>query len=112
MVGISAFTIGVGDTFDGNTFNASDFNTCTTFEGYPKHGNVSNIFSCDTPQTGRYVAIYASYDDGPGSPFSICEVEVHTRRGKVLFISAANTGTMHSLSRPTVYKAPEKRAFM
>ena len=90
MVGISDFTIGVGDTFDGNTFDADDFNTCTAFEGYPKHGNISNIFSCDTPQTGRYVAIYASYGTLK-SPFNICEVEVHTRSGKVFYLFQQQT---------------------
>ena len=99
MEGISAFTIGVGDTFDGSTFTASDFTDCATFPGYPKHGNVNNIFSCEKPQTGRYVAIYPSNSYGaPGSSFSICEVEVHTAvaSGKVF------TGKMHHLIR--VYK--------
>ena len=108
VVGISNFAIRVGDIFDGNSFNPDDFSECTKFEGYPKHGNVSNIFSCDSPQTGRYVAIYASYGTAE-SPFNICEVEVHTRSGKVLFISAANTGNMHSLGRPTGCKEPERK---
>ena len=84
MEGISDFTIGVGDTFDG-TFTASDLTHCATFAGYPKDGDVDNIFSCSTKQTGRYVAIYPSISYGaPGSPFSICEVEVLTASGKVL----------------------------
>ena len=95
--GINAFTIGVGDTFDATTFIAGDYTTCATFAGYPKHGDVNNIFSCGTAQTGHYVAIYASY--GAARSFSICEVEVHTRSGKV-FTSAANSGKLHSLSRP------------
>ena len=77
MEGISDFTIGVGDTFDGSTFTAGDFTTCTTFTGYPKHGDVNNIFTCDTMQTGRYVAIYATY--GTANPFSICDVKVHAQ---------------------------------
>ena len=80
--GISAFTIGVGDTFDGTTFTVGAFTTCTTFAGYPKHGDVDNIFSCDTPQTGQYVAIYATY--GTANPFSICEVYVHAQNRKWL----------------------------
>ena len=105
MGGISDFFIGVGDTFVESTFtpSGSGFTKCANFAGYPKHGNVNNIFSCETPQTGRYVAIYPmnSYA-APGSSFSICEVEVHTATSGKVFISATNTGKMHDLIR--VYK--------
>ena len=76
--GISNFIIGVSDTFDGTV---DGFTPCTSFPGYPKHGDFNNIFSCDTPLPGRYVGIYATYDTA--NPFTICEIAVHTRNGKV-----------------------------
>ena len=86
--GISRFSIIVSDTFNGTTFDAGDFTLCTFFLGYPKHGNFNNIFSCNIPQTGRYVGITADYPRTTGSPsaansFTICEIAVHTRNGKV-----------------------------
>ena len=82
-VGISRFSIIVTDTFNGTTLPTGDL--CKFFEGYPKHGDVNNIISCDTPQTGRYVGITADYGDFPDAtnPFTICEIAVHTRNGKV-----------------------------
>ena len=87
MEGISAFTIGVGDTFDGANFYARDFTTCTTFPRYPKHGDFNNTFTCNTAQRGRYVAIYADYRGALPNPVSICEVAVHAQNRKCKYRS-------------------------
>ena len=82
--GISMFSIIVSDTFNGTTFPAGDFTLCTFFLGYPKHGDFNNIFSCNTSQTGRYVGITTDNRVIPATnPFTICEIAVHTRNGKV-----------------------------
>ena len=82
--GISLFSIIVSDTFNGTTIPAGDFTPCAFIFGYPKHGDVNNIFSCDTPQTGRYVGITTDNRPIPATnPFTICEIAVHTRNGKV-----------------------------
>ena len=82
--GISLFGIIVSDTFNGTTFPAGDFTRCTSSFGYPKHGDVNNIFSCDTPRTGRYVGIITDHRVIQATnPFTICEIAVHTRNGKV-----------------------------
>ena len=83
-VGINFFSIIVSDTFDGTPFPAGDFSLCKFVLGYPKHGDVNNIFSCETPQKGRYVGITADNRQILATnPFTICEIAVHTRNGKV-----------------------------
>ena len=83
--GITAFSVIVFDAFNGTTFPAGDFTVCKFVLGYPKHGDVNNIVSCDIPETGRYVGITADYGIIPDitHPITICDIAVHTRNGKV-----------------------------
>jgi hypothetical protein len=76
--GVSAFSIGVTDTFDGTTLNTGGLTACTTFEGYPRHGDFDNVFHCDSVVTGRYVAVYSNYANN--NPYKICDLAVRASR--------------------------------
>ena len=77
--GVSDFIVGVTDSFDGSSLSTGDLTQCMSFSGYPRHGDVNNVFACSSVVTGRYVAVYSNYA-APGNPYKICEVEVHAKR--------------------------------
>ena len=80
--GIHNFKISVGNVFDG-TFTPGDFTDCLSYEGFPIAG-MENVFNCDTPQKGRYVAVYADYADGADA-IQICDLNVHVMGGRFQF---------------------------
>ena len=79
-MGVSNFDIKVGSTFDPANVATSvgGFTSCLSYTGYPKHGNVDNIFTCSFRTEGRYVAIEAS-----NQVISICEFDVYARSGRL-----------------------------
>ena len=69
--------IGIGDNFNGGSFDPTSYSTCATGAEVNFMYDVI-ILRCTSPMLGRYVTIYMT---GPAKTLQLCNVRVFTTIG-------------------------------